>query len=177
MNNSDKPTPCQECGIVPPGHKIDCKRGNERARKYQDGLIAGFKSRRGDALTILKARMERTERELNAANAQVAQLLMIVSGLAKSPCENTQGKANGGFRCDQLQPRPRTIGNCLACSSRIALSTPPPPVVPREDAENIAIALSDALHNGRPESGDYGQWNLHSKFLTTYRAKHGEVMK
>ena len=30
--------PCPECKIVPPGHKIDCKTGNEKAQRYQDQL-------------------------------------------------------------------------------------------------------------------------------------------
>lgn len=32
--------PCSECGIVPPGHKINCKTGNAKATAYQKSLRA-----------------------------------------------------------------------------------------------------------------------------------------
>lgn len=35
---SRKPAACPECHIVPPGHKIGCKTGNDRAREYQSQL-------------------------------------------------------------------------------------------------------------------------------------------
>lgn len=37
---------CPECRCFPPGHKIDCKTGNERARRYQSGLAQKFRRRR-----------------------------------------------------------------------------------------------------------------------------------
>lgn len=33
---------CPECKCRPPGHKIDCKTGNERARRYQQQLSAKY---------------------------------------------------------------------------------------------------------------------------------------
>lgn len=44
--------PCPECHIRPPGHKIDCKTGNDRARKYQSLLP------RNRAAVIARAKSE-----------------------------------------------------------------------------------------------------------------------
>lgn len=42
----DEPAKCAECGRNLPGHRIDCKTGNDRAKAYQDKLERRYRARR-----------------------------------------------------------------------------------------------------------------------------------
>ncbi len=42
----DAATPCPECGCTPPGHRINCKTGNAKAKAYQDGLERRYRASR-----------------------------------------------------------------------------------------------------------------------------------
>lgn len=37
---------CPECKCSPPGHRINCKTGNERAKRYQDNLEREYRQSR-----------------------------------------------------------------------------------------------------------------------------------
>lgn len=49
----DAATPCPECGCTPPGHRINCKTGNAKAKAYQDGLERRYRASRSHTVPAL----------------------------------------------------------------------------------------------------------------------------
>jgi hypothetical protein len=66
---------CPECGIKPPGHKLDCKTGNERARAYQSGLAAKQRVKKKPMFTVIEA-AQWAERNGFAGTTAAARLAM-----------------------------------------------------------------------------------------------------
>jgi len=59
---------CPECGIRPPGHKIMCKTGNDRARRYQQGIARKYRNRKKGATKFPVAALPDKEEEREKKN-------------------------------------------------------------------------------------------------------------